>query len=724
MILNIVPRAAIASVISLVSLAWTLAAQDGPRVVSAQPATSSIRHAIVNRSGAKKSNAVPLGSSNPLFLPAVPYPTQGNWSVAAADLNGDGKPDLVIANEYADISGYGTIGVMLGNGDGTFQPEVQYHSGGVDYYGAQAVIADVNRDGKPDILVANEGENGPSGSSVGVLLGNGDGTFQTVVPYDTGGYALSIAVSDLNGDGNPDIVVGNCCDETLAVLLGNGDGTFQPAVSYPSIGTIVSSVAIADVTGDGHPDILVAGDTGFGILRGNGNGTFQPIAVTTFPSFASSSVTAADVNGDGKPDLIIGGNTCSNGSCEVGAVIVLLGNGNGTFQPAVTYNLGRLLSVAQALVADVDGDGKLDVLIANPCGQGCPGAGGLVGVLLGNGDGTFQPAVGYGSGGLNTESLAVADFNGDGKYDVVTANNESLTVGVLMNNTGPHRSTTTTLVSNVDPAVRSQTVTYTATVTNSSGKPMTRDVSFQDGSTVLATLPMTGNQASYSTYYKFNGSHPITATYSGDAENLASTSPILMEYIEQFPIPTTTILTTSGSPAFIGQPLTFTATVTWKESIAPDGEPVIFEDAGKPVATVALAGGRAVYTTSSLSAKTHIIKAIYAGDKTFKPSSGTLSQVVELYPTTTILSSTPNPSSVKQAVTFTASITSNGASLPPGKVMFKDGTKSIGTIVLSGGVATLTKSTMATGSHAITAEYEGDAASAKSTSAILTQVVN
>ena len=146
----------------------------------------------------------------------------------------------------------GIIGVLLGNGNGTFQTAVTYDSGGLNPY--SVAVADVNGDGKPDLLVANEGSN-----TVGVLLGNRNGTFQTAVTYGSGGLgAVSVAVADVNGDGKPDLLVANEGSNTVGVLLGNRNGTFQTAVTYGSGGLGAVSVAVADVNGDGKPDLLVA----------------------------------------------------------------------------------------------------------------------------------------------------------------------------------------------------------------------------------------------------------------------------------------------------------------------------------------------------------------------------------------------------------------------------------------------------------------------------------
>jgi hypothetical protein len=150
---------------------------------------------------------------------------------------------------------------------------------------------------------------------------------------------------------------------------------------------------------------------------------------------------------------------------------------------------------------------------------------------------------------------------------------------------------------------------------------------------------------------------------------------------------------------------------------------VTFYDGATPLASVPLTGGTAAYTTSSLSVKTHTIKASYHGNGTLKPSSGSVTQVVEKFPTTTSLISNPNPSKFGQAVTFTAHVRSTGPA-PTGKVKFLDGAIAIGSVTLNDtGVAKLTKSTLAVGTHAITAQYLGDAASAKSTSSVVNQVV-
>ena len=230
----------------------------------------------------------------------------------------------------------------------------------------------------------------------------------------------------MNGDGKPDLVVAsscasssNCANGSVGVLLGNGNGTFQAAVSYSSGGYEAQSVAVADVNGDRKLDLLVANTicapndcaTGsVGVLLGNGDGTFQPAVTYDSGGFSAESVAVTDVNGDGKPDLLVANTCVSDGAfdCVNGSVGVLLGNGDGTFQAAVSYGSDGT-GAASVAVRDVNGDGKPDVFVANACGNngnyGCMI--GSLGVLLGNGNGTFRAAVNYTSGGYEPDSVAV-----------------------------------------------------------------------------------------------------------------------------------------------------------------------------------------------------------------------------------------------------------------------------------------------------------------------------
>ena len=396
-----------------------------------------------------------------------------------------------------------------------------YGSGG---YSPQTVaVADVNGDGKPDLLVANS-------ESVGVLLGNGDGTFQTAVTYPAGGWYLAIA--DVNGDGKLDLQVTNV-ESSVGVLLGNGDGTFQPVVYYASGGVQCMGLAVADVNGDGRPDLLVANlcdptghcsDGTLGVLLGNGDGTFQPVE-TYLCGGSCTSVAVADVNGDAKLNLLV--------ATSSGTVGALLANGNGTFQAVVSYSSCGAWGNSLA-AADVNWDGKLDLILACDVGSSA-------GVLLGNGDGTFQSVSSFAAGGTNTFSVGVADVNGDGKPDVVTANWCPSTgscangaVGVLINTT--MQGTTTALVSSLNPSNFGQAVTFTTTVTAQSGfdkSTPTGTVSFYDGTTNIGNSNLNSSGvATLTTSTLAVGTHTMTATYNGDSNFAPSTSPVLSQVVQ------------------------------------------------------------------------------------------------------------------------------------------------------------------------------------------------
>jgi hypothetical protein len=438
------------------------------------------------------------------------------------------------------------------------------------------------------------------------------------------------------------------------------------------------------------------------------------------------------LNGDGVLDLVVG-NQCTTSNCDSESNGgVLLGNGDGTFQPATAYEAGGMLAPGLS-VADVNGDGKPDMIMTGFCNENSVGCGGALATLfaiLGNGDGTFQPgAILYMLGSFGgQETLLVGDLNGDGKPELVLLHGcndldcvtNDVELGVMLNNSGAP-ATTVSLTSSKNPVPLFTTVTYTATVAGGSGGAVTGTVTFADGDDPVGTATVSSNQATYSTTYKTAGSHLMTATYSGVLHaDEGSRSVTLTENVVD---PTKTVLTTSGSPTFVGQPVTFTATVTSTYAAVPNGDLVEFYDGSTLLASVALSGGTATYTTSTLKAKAHGMKAVYAGDSMFAASAGFVTQVVELYSTTTTLTSSPNPSSFGQAVTMTATVKSSGSVAATGKVTFTDGTAWIGAATLSGGVAAITRSNLAVGTHPITATYDGDSNSAKSSSAVVNQVV-
>jgi len=339
------------------------------------------------------------------------------------DLNGDGKQDVAVAdlNQYAP----GTVSVLLGNGDGTFQPATAYATGMAT---DSVAIADLNGDGKPDLVVLDAGSivggsTVPSG--VGILLGNGDGTFKPEVTYPSGAGGAELVVADINGDGKLDVAVANNALGNLSILLGNGDGSFQPAVTtFDPNRRISISIAAGDLNGDGKPDLVVSDEEyDVDVLINNGDNTFQP--AVPYPTFALSccvtephSVAMSDVDGDGKLDVAVA-------NYGAHSVSIFRGNGDGTLQTQVPYVINALPQFVR--FGDVNGDGILDVVVAEIVSPD-------LSVLLGNGDGTFQPQQFFTVKG-RTFSMAVGDVNGDRKADIV-ATSGSTNVGVLLSTCG------------------------------------------------------------------------------------------------------------------------------------------------------------------------------------------------------------------------------------------------------------------------------------------------
>jgi hypothetical protein len=352
-----------------------------------------------------------LSSAIAAFNPQQAFSTGTNpLALAVADVNRDGKPDLIVANNTD-----GNVGVLLGDGTGSFLNQQTFASGPTPI---ALAVADVNGDGKPDLIVANY-----DSSSVSVLLGNGDGTFQNPQSFATGSGPIAVTTADVNGDGKADILVANYSSGTMSVLDGSGDGTFQPQQTFVA-GAHPISIAAADLNGDGKPDIAVSNYTSstVSVLLGTGNGSFsapQTFAVGGKPR----SIVVSDINTDGKPDLVVVNKTDDTAS-------ILLGNGDGTFATQLTSYVGA--SPNAVAVADVNGDGKEDLVVADG-GTTYPGN---VAVLLGNRDGTFQPAVNF-NAGANPYSVAVADLNDDGRLDIATANQRGNSVSVLLGDVPP-----------------------------------------------------------------------------------------------------------------------------------------------------------------------------------------------------------------------------------------------------------------------------------------------
>jgi hypothetical protein len=512
---------------------------SGPTALAAADINGDGNNDLVTANLNSQSGSLLLGVGGGRFAGALEYaagPSPAFDSIAQ-DINHDGIPDIVVTNRASN-----QISVLTVNGDGSLGSPVSYSTG--DNSAPEGLAsADLDGDGNPDIVTANTGTN-----DLSVFLGRSDGTLAGPMHYAAGAHVDSVAIADFNGDGKDDLAVTNYDDNTLGILLGRGDGSFEPMVTYqgPSGGDPTGllgpdSAAVADFNHDGNLDIAVASHRTpyFGYFLGNGDGTFNFVPEGWIGPGAAS-IHLADFNSDGIVDLAAALFYAESAS-------MLIGRANGSFQD-VAYPAGA--SPVDVDVGDLNGDGNQDVISAN---SGDPN----IGYIRGNGDGTFQTVQEL-PAGPNTQTVTVADFDGDSLPDVAVGDSLTARVVIILNR--PDTTATHFRLSVPNNIVAGSSFSVTITALDTAGNVATDfsgrvRLTSSDAQALFPTDPILSNGVgSLAITLKTAGNQTISASAGGGTITGRSSD------ISVSPAEASQFSIHSATTTIAGSPLTLTMT--------------------------------------------------------------------------------------------------------------------------------------------------------------------